>query len=246
MTACVCLTIFSVFLLANDKRHLRALLAYYNVAHWMPLQADLKKEYAPHTTPRKKTSAAIAIIPEHLLTLPNVNSLSAFTRELRVSGPELCGALSRVEGFSEGGSWMVDPFDHQRFECQMLSSSGVSEADPASSIFIDIKGDPNGAVKSARIKVKTVSGTLDPTIQVALTKAYSILIAQTRWPDFAAKSSFLTSPKPFTMEAFGATISLQQERFDPESFNLFLKETESSAEQKRTRLYFNQPVLQRP
>lgn len=246
MTACVCLTILSVFLLANDKRHLRSLLAYYNVAHWMPSQANVKKERAPPTTPRKKTSAAIVTIPVRLLSSPNVSTLSAFVRKLRVSGPELCRALSRVEGFPEGGSWMVDPFDHQRFECQLLSDSGVSEADPVSSVFIDIKGDPDGAVKSVRIKIKTASATLSPAIVGALTESYRILIEQTRWTDFEAASPFLASPKPFNMDAFGANVSLQQERFDPESFNLFVKETESSAEQKRTRHFFDQPVLQRP
>lgn len=245
MTACVCLAILTVFLLANNKRHLRSVMAYYGVAHWLQPQADIKKARMPVAKPQTKTTPAPVKLPARILVSPDLNTVSSFIRELRLSGPKLCEALSKIDGFPEGGRWSVDPFDAQRFECQMLADSGTSGGDPTS-LFIDIKGNAEGAIKSARMKFKTASGALDPTIQVALAKAFDVLIAQTRWPDFARGNSFLAPPKPFQLEAFGASISLQQERFDPESFNLFLRESATGAEQKRTRLFFNHPVLPRP
>lgn len=92
----VCFAISATVLLANDKKHLRSLLTYLNLAP-APLSAVPSARAKP--VKRQKLAARTIYLPPHLLKFERNGARASFARDFIISGKDLCDRFT-AEGFT--------------------------------------------------------------------------------------------------------------------------------------------------
>ncbi|MDZ7925654.1 MAG: DUF6030 family protein [Agrobacterium sp.] len=228
----VCLAVLATVLLANDKKHLKSLLTYLDLAPAeQPARMKPLKRQKP--TPQKLN------LPPHLLKFEQGGDRASFARDFVLSGKDLCDRFIAA-GFSNPQGWHASPVNTRNFECMAdLVVGDTSNIAERASLFLDIRGEASGEVRSIRMKVVAPQTPDGAVILTKLEDALSLIIDQTRWADLASMIEPARRLQPYQAQHFGISVSMKPEPTAPHRLNLILLATEQLPGVKLTRSFFD-------
>ncbi|MGV1989302.1 DUF6030 family protein [Agrobacterium sp. 22-221-1] len=231
----VCLAIGATVLLANDKKHLKSLLAYLNLAPTM--QSATPPKMKP--VKRQKLVAQKVSLPPHLLKFEQVGDRASFARDFVVSGKELCDRFIAA-GFSNPRGWHASPVNIRSFECMADFAAG-NASDPAerASLFLEVRGEASGEIRSIRMKAVAPKTPDGAAVLAKLDEALAMIIGQTRWADLADMLEPARRMQPYQAQHFGISVSIKPEPTAPHRLNVILLANEQSPGLKLTRSFFD-------
>lgn len=231
----VCLAIGATVLLANDKKHLKRLLAYLNLA------PAIQSATPPKMKPVKRQKLAVqkVSLPPHLLKFEQVGDRASFARDFVVSGKELCERFTAA-GFSNPQGWHASPVNIRSFECMADFAAG-NASDPAerASLFLEIRGEASGEIRSIRMKAVAPKTPDGAAVLAKLDEALAMIIGQTRWADLADMLEPARRMQPYHAQHFGISVSMKPEPTAPHRLNVILLASEQSPGLKLTRSFFD-------
>ncbi|AMD61642.1 DUF6030 family protein [Agrobacterium pusense] len=239
----VCFAISATVLLANDKKHLRSLLTYLNLAP-APLSAVPSARAKP--VKRQKPAARTIYLPSHLLKFERNGARASFARDFIISGKDLCDRFT-AEGFTSPRGWHPSPVNNRSFEC-MADLGEATTADPAdaASLFLEIRGEVSGEIRSVRLKAVAPQTSAGRAVNAKLAAALAMIIEQTRWRDIGSVLEPAQKMQPYQARHFGISASVKPEPTAPHRVNVILLATETSAGLKLTRSFFDRDRWLRP
>ncbi|MDH0613153.1 MULTISPECIES: DUF6030 family protein [unclassified Agrobacterium] len=238
----VCLAIGATVLLANDKKHLKNLLTYLN------LTPAIQSAEPPRMKPvkRQKLATRKVYLPPQLLKFEQAGDRASFARDFVLSGKELCDRFTAT-GFSNPQGWHSSPVNIRSFECTADLAAG-NATDPAerASLFLEIRGEASGEVRSIRMKAvapRTPDGTV---ILTKLDDALTMIVEQTRFADLSNMLEPARRMQPYQAQHFGISVSIKPEPTAPHRLNVILLASEQSPGLKLTRSFFDRDRWLRP
>lgn len=232
----VCVAVLTTVLLANDKKHLKSLLTYLNLA---PAMRSAEPPTRIKPVKRQKLVAQKLDLPPHLLKFEQGGDRASFARDFVLSGKDLCDRFI-TQGFSNPQGWHASPVNIRNFEClaDLVVGDTASAAERAS-LFLDIRGEASGEVRSIRMKAvapETPDGTV---ILTKLEDALALIIEQTRWADLASMLEPARRMKPYQAQHFGISVSIKPEPTAPHRLNVIILTTKQLPGLKLTRSFFD-------
>ncbi|SCY85727.1 DUF6030 family protein [Rhizobium sp. NFACC06-2] len=231
----VCLAIGATVLLANDKKHLKSLLAYLNLA------PAIQSATPPKMKPVKRQKLAVqkVSLPPHLLKFEQVGDRASFARDFVVSGKELCDRFTAA-GFSNPQGWHASPVNIRSFECMADFAAG-NASDPAerASFFLEIRGEASGEIRTIRMKAVAPKTPDGAAVLTKLDEALTMIIGQTRWADLVDMLEPARRMQPYQAQHFGISVSMKPEPTAPHRLNVILLANEQSPGLKLTRSFFD-------
>ncbi len=231
----VCLAIGATVLLANDKKHLKSLLAYLNLAP--AIQSTTPPKMKP--VKRQKLAVQKVFLPPHLLKVEQVGDRASFARDFVVSGNELCDRFTAA-GFSNPRGWHASPVKIRSFECMAdLAAGNASNPVERASLFLEIRGEASGEIRSIRIKAVAPETPDGATVLTKLDEALTMIIGQTRWADLADMLEPARRMQPYQAQHFGISVSIKAEPTASHRLNVILLASEQSPGVKLTRSFFD-------
>lgn len=239
----VCVAILATVLLANDSKHLNSLLTHFNLA-----PVTRSAEAPPKTKPakRQKSAARKVYLPPHLLKFEQKGDRASFARDFVLSGKDLCDRFTAT-GFSNPQGWHAGPVNIRNFECMADLVAGKA-ADPAeqASLFLEIRGEASGEVRSIRMKAVAPKTPDGATILAKLDEAFRMIVGQTRFADLASMIEPARGMQPYQAQHFGISVSVKPEPTAPHRLNVILLASEQSPGVKLTRQFFDRDRWLRP
>lgn len=232
----VCLAIGATVLLANDRKHLKSLLIYLNLA-----STTGSVEPPPKMKPvkRQKSVAPKVSLPPHLLKFEQAGDRASFARDFVVPGKELCGRITAA-GFSNPQGWHASPVNIRNFECMAdLAAGNASDPAERASLFLEIRGQASGQIRSIRMKAVAPKTPDGATVLSKLDEAVAMIIGQTRWADLADMLEPARRMQPYQAQHFGISVSIKPEPTAPHRLNVILLASEQSPGLKLTRSFFD-------
>lgn len=231
--ALACAAIGTPLLLANDKRHLRALLDYFHI-DW--LHAKPPVDVVPDRKTERPQVSQLPPVPPRLL-LHTLNDLpSAFVRQFRIPGQSLCDVFAQSGFIIAEGGWQASPYDANTFECLAEEMHEATDGtNDFASFFLDIKGAADGRVTSLRMKIASPATDDGKRMREQLDKALTLAAQQLRWTDLPQ-----TIPaEDYDTDHFGMRVSIKREFSNQDRYNILIVPTDRTAELKRTRNFFD-------
>ena len=232
----VCLAIGATVLLANDRKHLKSLLIYLNLA-----STTGSVEPPPKMKPvkRQKPVAPKVSLPPHLLKFEQAGDRASLARDFVVSGKELCDRITAA-GFSNPQGWHASPVNIRNFECMAdLAAGNASDPAERASLFLEIRGEASGQIRSIRMKAVAPKTPDGATVLSKLDEAVAMIIGQTRWADLADMLEPARRMQPYQAQHFGISVSIKPEPTAPHRLNVILLASEQSPGLKLTRSFFD-------
>jgi hypothetical protein len=232
----VCLAIGATVLLANDRKHLKSLLIYLNLA-----STTGSVEPPPKMKPvkRQKPVAPKVSLPPHLLKFEQAGDRASFARDFVVSGKELCDRITAA-GFSNPQGWHASPVNIRNFECMAdLAAGNASDPAERASLFLEIRGQASGQIRSIRMKAVAPKTPDGAAVLSKLDEAVAMIIGQTRWADLADMLEPARRMQPYQAQHFGISVSIKPEPTAPHRLNVILLASEQSPGLKLTRSFFD-------
>lgn len=232
----VCLAIVATVLLANDKKHLKSLLTYFNLA-----PAIYSAEPPPKVKPvkRQKLAAQKVYLPPHLLQFEQAGDRASFARDFVLSGKDLCDRFT-AQGFSNPKGWHASPVNIRNFECMAdLAEGKAATGAERASLFLEIRGEASGEIRSIRMKAVAPETPDGAIVRAKLDDALALIIGQTRWADLAAMLEPARGMQPYQAQHFGISVSVKPEPTAPHRVNVILLANEQSPGLKLTRRFFD-------
>ncbi|MBA4777227.1 MAG: hypothetical protein H2044_16365 [Rhizobiales bacterium] len=232
----VCLAIGATVLLANDRKHLKSLLIYLNLA-----STTGSVEPPPKMKPvkRQKPVAPKVSLPPHLLKFEQAGDRASFARDFVVSGKELCDRITAA-GFSNPQGWHASPVNIRNFECMAdLAAGNASDPAERASLFLEIRGEASGQIRSIRMKAVAPKTPDGAAVLTKLDEAVAMIIGQTRWADLADMLEPARRMQPYQAQHFGISVSIKPEPTAPHRLNVILLASEQSPGLKLTRSFFD-------
>ncbi|WCK02441.1 DUF6030 family protein [Agrobacterium tumefaciens] len=239
----VCFAIGATVLLANDKKHLKSLLTYLNLA-----PATRSAEPPPKMKPvkRQKLAARTVNLPPHLLKFEQPGDRASFARNFVLSGKDLCDRFTAA-GFSNPQGWHASPVNIRNFECMADLAAGKAE-DPAqrASLFLEIRGEASGDIRSIRMKAVAPETPDGAAILTKLEEMLALVIAQTHWADLTSMLEPARRMQPYQVQHFGISVSIKPEPTAPHRLNVILLAGDEPPGVKLTRDFFDGNSWLRP
>lgn len=239
----VCLAIGATVLLANDRKHLKSLLIYFNLA-----PATRFAEPPPKMKPVKRQKLAVRTVylPPHLLKFEPTGNRASFARDFVLSGKDLCDRFTAA-GFSNPQGWHASPVNIRNFECMADLAAGKTE-DPAqrASLFLEIRGEASGDIRSIRMKAVAPETPDGAAILKKLEETLALIIAQTHWADLASMLEPARRMQPYQAQHFGISVSIKPEQTAPHRLNVILLAGDEPPGVKLTRDFFDGDRWLRP
>ena len=245
--ALVCGAIGITLLLANDMRNLKTVLRHYDIA-WpfdapVQLDAPVRPTLAPklQTTERKPAAPALPALRlrANFYETEKPEILGGFQRQVYVGGPVLCALLNDA-GFTNTG-WLTSRFNPDIAGC--FSERKLATTNPAAqgSLFLSIKGSPDGSIGAIRMKIFWLDNADGQTLKRELIEALKIVIHKTHWIDFAHAIDEIDKLEDLEFGGFGANLKFSREDGgnDSHGFLLILSMDGQDPTLQRTRSYFD-------
>ncbi|WP_395773458.1 DUF6030 family protein [Agrobacterium pusense] len=236
----VCFAISATVLLANDKKHLKSLLTYLNLAP-APLSAVPSARAKP--VKRQKPAARTIYLPPHLLKFERNGARASFARDFIISGKDLCDRFT-ADGLSSPQGWHPSRVNNGSFEC--MADLGEATTADAASLFLEIRGEISGEIRSVRLKAVAPQTSAGRAVNAKLAAALAMIIEQTRWRDIGSVLEPAQRLQPYQAQHFGISASVKPEPSAPHRVNVILLATETSAGLKLTRSFFDRDRWLRP
>jgi len=234
----VCLAIGATVLLANDRKHLKSLLIYLNLA-----SATGSVEPPPKMKPvkRQKPVAPKVSLPPH-----QAGDKASFARDFVLSGKELCDRITAA-GFSNLQGWHASQLNIRNFECMAdLTVGNAAGPTERASLFLEIRGEASGEVRSIRMKAVAPKTPDGAAILTKLDETLTMIVEQTRWADLANMLEPARRMQPYQAQHFGISVSIKPEPTAPHRLNVILLASEQSPGLKLTRSFFDRDRWLRP
>lgn len=239
----VCFAIGATVLLANDRKHLKSLLTYLNLA-----PATRFAEPPPKMKPvkRQKLAARTVYLPPHLLKFEQSDDRPSFARDFVLSGKDLCDRFTAA-GFSNPQGWHVSPVNIRNFECMADLAAGKAEDHvQRASLFLEIRGEASGDIRSIRMKAVAPETSDGAAILTKLEEMLTLVIAQTHWADLAGILEPARRMQPYQAQHFGISVSIKPEPTAPHRLNVILLANDEPPGVKLTRAFFDGDRWLRP
>lgn len=244
--ALVCATIGATLLLANDMRNLRSVLRHFGIVS--PIEEQPQTEAPAQTLPAPKhpktarMPAAPAVPEAHLRAdfyeAEKSEILGSFLRQIYISGTDLCALLNDA-GFLNTG-WQTSQFIPDTAAC--FSERKLAATNPLAqgSLFVSIKGSPDGFIDAIRMKIFWLGDADGQTLKQELIQALKLAIDRTHWSDLEEAVTRIEELDVVELGGFGANLTFKMEDGDPDSHSYILTLTLDSRDpaQLRTRSYF--------
>lgn len=239
----VCLAIVATVLLANDKKHLKGLMTYLNLS---PATRSAEPPQKMKPVKRQKPATSKLYLPPHLLAFERAGVRGSFARDFALSGKDLCDRFT-AGGFSNPQGWHASLVNIRNFECMADLAAG-NAANPAerASLFLEIRGEASGEVRSIRMKAVAPETPDGAVILARLSEALTLIVDQTRWADLAKIFEPARRMQPYQAQHFGISVSVKPEPAAPHRLNVILLATEQSPGLKLTRSFFDRDRWLRP
>ncbi|MFK0385023.1 DUF6030 family protein [Agrobacterium sp. NPDC090273] len=232
----VCLAIAATVLLANDKRHLKSLLHHFGVA---PVVKPIDNPPKMTRIRRKPLVAGDVNVPAYLLKFEQSVPPTFFVRNFLLPGAALCERFL-AEGFVSLQDGNTSPVNGGSFECMADFKQGDASAESEqASLFLDIRGNAAGEIRSIRIKAiapQTPDGDL---IRSRLRDVLALIVGATHWSDFSSLPDLASRMQVYQEQRFGISASSKPEPSAPHRLNVLLLEVEKPRELELARAFFD-------
>lgn len=232
------LTIAATVLLSNNAQHLKQLLLWFDI-DWPPARIAAPGK-SPVQAKTDRPAPATIDLPPRFFNPPDVAVAGVFLREMRDLGPQVCKDFTQI-GIDNNG-WRQSPLDRSTFEC--LSDEPATDGTGARgsaepSLFFIAKGDPDGEIRSIRMKLVLADSAQDPPMRQRMIDGVKLLEEQTGWRDLSQFVDSIATLKDLVTSHSGMSYSFQREFTDPHRFNLIVMATNKLPTVKRSRAYFD-------
>lgn len=226
----------AALLFANDRQNLKALI------RWAGIDQKWGKVQEPHRPPQplkgQPETIRPTMLPDRVISAPDMRSAGAFVREMRNLGPAFCAAFDAA-GISNQG-WQESQFGGKTFEC--LSEDVIKPLGdgPGASFFFIAKGQPDGEINSIRMKLVAPDTDAGRASYDKLISAVTTLIHQTGWNDLAPLLHSIRSLADYTSVRFGMSYKFNREFTASDRYNLIILPSDRDPAVRRSRDYFDQ------
>lgn len=240
LTLAIIGAIIATVLLANDRRHLNALLVYYGYMEPpqpAPPLAKKQRNPAGETMPLAGTGA------ERLFS---GSGMTPFARIIHFPAPDMC-ALFRNRGY-EGEGWQPSPLG-EASECtaeKAISASGEL-GETTASLFVVIRGTAQDDITSLRIKMLAPPTSSGAAALKELDSALADLIAATGWSDLTPLRQRILALEEVNMTDYSLSVTFKREITNPDAYNLIIRPATTNPDSHRLERparsgAFNQPA----
>lgn len=226
----------AILLLANDRQNLKAII------RWAGIEQRWGTAQKPHTPPEPLKGQPEAIrptmLPERVMSEPDMRSAGAFVREMRNLGPAFCAAFDAA-GISNRG-WEKSQFGGSTFECLSEDLIKPLGEGPGASFFFIAKGQADGEIDSIRMKLVAPDTEAGRASHDKLVSAITTLIHQTGWSDLAPLLNSVRSLTDYASVRFGMSYKFNREFTASDRYNLIILQADRDPAVSRSRNYFDQ------
>lgn len=226
--------VIGTVMLSNDMRNLKA------VAHRMGLDWVLKTPVAAKPAPQKafrSAEPAIISLSPHLLEEPHEELVGGFLRVWRITGPAMCKILRDTD--IAAGAWAPAVFDAGAFECSFERIYEKQEDRILSSLFLVVRGNPDGTMANIRIKIVKPKTGAYGLLDANIFHVFETILTQLHWMDCRNALAEIQQLKDVKAECFGTSINFAQETINSGSFNFTLSLRAASGPETKTQNYFS-------
>lgn len=244
LTLAIIGAIIATVLLANDRRHLNALLVYYGYMEPPQPEPPLGKKRrnpAGDTVPLSGTGA------ERLFS---GSGMTPFARIIHFPAPDMCKLFSN-RGY-EGEGWQPSPLG-EASECTAEKAiAGSKDAGEApASLFVVIRGTAQDDITALRIKMLAPATPHGEAALKELDSALADLIEATGWSDLTPLRQRILALEDVNMTDYSLSVTFKREITNPDAYNLIIRPASSNQDTHRLERparagAFNQPVNQAP
>lgn len=221
--------IIATVLLANDRRHLTALLVYYGYMEApQPAPPVAKKRRAP-TAEEGDTVSLSGSGAERLFS---GSGMTPFARIIRFPAPDMC-ALFTEHGF-KGEGWQPSPMG-EASECtaEKLIASGDEASGPAASLFVVIRGTAQDDITSLRIKMLAPPTPHGQTALKELDTTLAGLIEATGWSDLTPLRDRFMALEDVSMTDYSLSVTFKREFTNHDAYNLIIRPAATNPDSHR-------------
>lgn len=240
LTLAIIGAIAATVLLANDRRHLNALLIYYGYMEPPQPTPPLAKKR------RNTTEDTVPLSGSGAERLFSGSGMTPFARIIHFPAPDMCKLFSD-HGY-KGGGWQPSPVG-EASECTAEKTIAASDdaGEAAASLFVVIRGTAEDDITSLRIKMIAPP---TPQGQAALKELDSILaslIAATGWSDLTPLRARLLMLEEVNMTDYSLSVTFRREFTNPDAYNLIIRPAATNQDSHRLERparagAFNQPA----
>ena len=241
LTLAIIGAIIATVLMANDRRHLNALLVYYGYMEPpRPAPPLTKKRRNPegNTIPLSGSGA------ERLFS---GSGMTPFARIIHFPAPDMCKLF--VNRGYEGGGWQPSPLG-EASEC--TAEKTIAAADTtggsAASLFVVIRGTEQDDITSLRLKMLAPATPQGQAAVKELDSTLADLIEATGWSDLTPLRQRFLALEEVNMTDYSLSVTFRREFTNPDAYNLIIRPASSSQDSHRLERptrpgAFNQPAV---
>ncbi|MDQ0456973.1 DUF6030 family protein [Rhizobium paknamense] len=226
-------------LLANDQRHLKALLAYLPLSFSAPQVED-----EPVALRGRRLPPLSVRVPAGIFKPPPLLERAVFLRRFRLRGADFCADMQAV-GLANGG-WNRSAFEQGAFECisEKTEAAPRPDADPPS-FFMVVRGDSSGQIVQIRLKI--VEPGESGEVRRRFDAALDLMLKKTGWLDFADTVARMRRLDPVEVNHFGIGFKMTKEFMGPHRYNISMMLEDDGELDRRTRAILQaRPTLAPP
>lgn len=230
--------IVATALLANGERNLRAIAERYHIT-WLNLTLPPPPRPPPHINGKAKSIPVLprAGKPAARLLADLQAAPAAFLRHWKISGETICGRIAQA-GVAVG-QWHQGDLDSSTFECSYETPIADNAPSEQPSLFIIVRGLPDGEVDNVRIKVILPDTPAGNTLRQQFQTLVRMLVQETQWRDLGEAADQIDKLENVTVSAFGAKLVFSHEFANPRRFNLILDLDKPNKDQNATAAFFD-------
>lgn len=215
LTLAVILAIIATVLLANDRRHLKSLLAHYGLLEPSPPPAPVLEKQS------RRTDGGAASPSGNLAErLFSGSGMTPFARVIRFPAPDMCRLFSE-RGF-EGDGWQPSPIGGVA-ECTAEKIVTAGPEAPPASLFAVVRGTESDDINSLRIKIVAPPGDGGESARKELDAVLASLIDETGWSDLTPLRERIAAREEVDMTDYSLSITFKREFTNPDAYNLIIR-----------------------
>lgn len=219
LTLTVALAIVATVLLANDRKHLNALLIHYGLMEAPPP--------TPAVDTRKRSRPVTSTIPLANTAANSMFSASGatpFARTILFPAPDMCQLFAQ-RGF-KGEGWQQTPMaGDASAECTSEKIiAPATEGRSQASLFVVVRGTQHEDIKALRIKMIAPDTPGGESVRKEMDAILTSLIAATGWSDLnPLKERIGQLENDINMTDASLSVTFKREFTNTDAYNLIIR-----------------------
>lgn len=219
----ICLTlavigaIIATVLLANDRRHLNALLIHYGLMEPPPPAPVLEKK------PRRgQEGDTMPLAGSGAELLFSGSGMTPFARIIHFPAPDMCRLFSE-RGY-EGEGWQPGPMgDVSECTGEKVIAAPKETGNPAATVFAVVRGTEQDDITSLRIKIVAPPDEGGEAARKELGAVLASLIEATGWSDLTPLVERIMALEEVSMTDYSLSVVFKREFTNPNAYNLIIR-----------------------